>query len=93
MLGYLRYRYALVPRAMAVPGLIGVTLLMASGVAVLFGVIEAGCVCEPSGPSRKFLGALAWHLAHHQGLQSIRNHFREIQANACTFLAQIFNAY
>jgi hypothetical protein len=39
------------------------------------------------------LGAIVWHLADRQGIQSIRNRFREIQANACTTIAQIFNAY
>jgi Domain of unknown function (DUF4386) len=36
------YRSALVPRAMALLGLIGGPLIIASGVAVLIGVIEAG---------------------------------------------------
>jgi hypothetical protein len=42
MLGYLMYTSRLVPRAMAMLGLIGGPLIIASGVAVLFGVIEAG---------------------------------------------------
>jgi hypothetical protein len=42
MLGYLMYKSALVPRAMAMLGLIGGPLIIASGVGVLFGVIEAG---------------------------------------------------
>jgi hypothetical protein len=42
ILGYLMYRSALVPRGMAVLGLIGGPVLMASGVGVMFGVIEAG---------------------------------------------------
>ena len=40
MLGYLMYRSALVPRAMAVLGLIGGPLLFASGIAVMFGLYE-----------------------------------------------------
>ncbi len=44
LLGYLMYRSALVPRPMAVLGLIGGPLIIASGVAVLLGVIEAGSV-------------------------------------------------
>jgi Domain of unknown function (DUF4386) len=40
LLGYLMYRSALVPRAMAVLGLIGGPLVCASGVAVLFGLYE-----------------------------------------------------
>jgi hypothetical protein len=40
ILGYLLYRSGLVPRGMAMLGLIGGTLIIASGTAVLFGVIE-----------------------------------------------------
>jgi len=46
MLGYLMYRSALVPRGMALLGLIGGPLVIASGVAILFGVIEAGGVWQ-----------------------------------------------
>ena len=42
ILGYLMYRSALVPRGMAVLGLVGGPLIIASGLGVLFGVIEAG---------------------------------------------------
>ena len=42
MLGYLMYTSRLVPRAMAMLGLIGGPLIIASGVGVMFGVIEAG---------------------------------------------------
>jgi hypothetical protein len=44
MLGYLMYRSRLVPRGMAMLGLIGGPLIIASGVGVLLGVIEAGSV-------------------------------------------------
>jgi Domain of unknown function (DUF4386) len=40
LLGYLMYRSALVPRAMAVVGLIGGPLTFASGILVLFGFYE-----------------------------------------------------
>ena len=40
ILGYLMYSSALVPRAMAVLGLVGGPLIMASGIAVILGVIE-----------------------------------------------------
>jgi hypothetical protein len=40
LLGYLMYRSALVPRRMAMLGLIGGPLLFASGIAILFGVYE-----------------------------------------------------
>jgi Domain of unknown function (DUF4386) len=42
LLGYLMYTSALVPRGMAVLGLIAGPVLIASGIAVMFGVIEAG---------------------------------------------------
>jgi uncharacterized protein DUF4386 len=40
------YTSALVPRGMAVLGLIGGPLIIASGVGVMFGVIEAGVVVK-----------------------------------------------
>ncbi len=46
ILGYLMYTSRLVPRGMAMLGLIGGPLIIASGVAVLFGVIEAGGVWQ-----------------------------------------------
>src|SRR5829696_5606957 len=46
MLGYLMYRSGLVPRGMAVLGLVGGPLIIVSGVAVLLGVIEAGSVWQ-----------------------------------------------
>jgi hypothetical protein len=46
MLGYLMYTSRLVPRGMAVLGLVGGPLIIASGVGVLLGVIEAGGVVQ-----------------------------------------------
>ena len=46
MLGYLMYKSALVPRGMAMLGLIGGPLVIASGVAIVLGVIEAGSVWQ-----------------------------------------------
>ena len=46
LLGYLMYRSGLVPRRMAVLGLIGGPVLVAAAVAVLFGVFEAGSVWQ-----------------------------------------------
>ena len=40
MLGYLMYRSGLVPRGMAVLGLVGGPLIVASGIAVLFDVLQ-----------------------------------------------------
>jgi hypothetical protein len=57
ILGYLMYRSALVPRGMAVVGLIGGPLVTASGVAVLFGVIEAGSVWQAIATSRSSFGS------------------------------------
>jgi hypothetical protein len=46
ILGYLMYTSRLVPRGMAVLGLIGGTLIIASGVGVLLGLIEEGGVVQ-----------------------------------------------
>jgi hypothetical protein len=46
LLGYLTYRSTLVPRGMALMGLFGGPLVIASGVAILFGVFEAGSVWQ-----------------------------------------------
>jgi hypothetical protein len=46
LLGYLMYRSGLVPRRMAMLGLIGGPVLVAAAVAVLFGIIEAGSVWQ-----------------------------------------------
>ena len=59
MLGYLMYRSALVPRGMAVVGLIGGTGVCASGVAVLLGVIEAQSVWQGIGTIPEFFWELA----------------------------------
>src|SRR5215211_5622477 len=44
MLGWLMYRSGLVPRRMAMLGLVGGPLVCASGIAVMFGAFEAGSV-------------------------------------------------
>jgi hypothetical protein len=59
MLGYLMYRSALVPRGMAVLGLIGGPLIIASGVAVLFGVFEPGSVLGSLMVAPEFLWELS----------------------------------
>ena len=46
ILGYLMYRTGLVPRGMAVLGLIGGPAIMATGIAVMLGVIERGGVVQ-----------------------------------------------
>jgi hypothetical protein len=60
MLGYLMYTSRLVPRGMAVLGLIGGPLIIASGVGVLFGVIEAGGCGSSSRPSRSSFGSCSF---------------------------------
>jgi uncharacterized protein DUF4386 len=59
MLGYLMYRSALVPRGMAVLGLIGGPLVMASGVAAILGVIELGSVWQVLPALPEFVWELA----------------------------------
>ncbi|HET9965056.1 MAG TPA: DUF4386 domain-containing protein [Rubrobacter sp.] len=59
ILGYLMYRSALVPRAMAMLGLIGGPLIIASGVAVLLGVIEAGSVWQAIATIPEFFWELS----------------------------------
>jgi hypothetical protein len=59
MLGYLMYRSRLVPRGMAVLGLIGGPLVTASGVAILFGVFEAGSVWQGIAIIPEFIWELA----------------------------------
>jgi Domain of unknown function (DUF4386) len=59
MLGYLMYSSRLVPRGMAVLGLIGGPLIIASGVGVLFGVIVAGSVWQGIATIPEFLWELS----------------------------------
>jgi len=46
ILGYLMYRSRLVPRGMAIVGLIGGPLLVAASIAVMFDVIELGSAVQ-----------------------------------------------
>jgi hypothetical protein len=59
ILGYLMYTSALVPRGMAVLGLVGGPLIIASGVAVLIGVIEAGSVWQAIATIPEFFWELS----------------------------------
>jgi hypothetical protein len=59
ILGYLMYSSRLVPRGMAVLGLIGGPLIIASGVAVLLGVIEAGSVWQAIATIPEFFWELS----------------------------------
>ncbi len=53
------YTSALVPRGMAVLGLIGGPLIIASGVGVMFGVIDAGVVVKGIATIPEFLRELS----------------------------------
>src|SRR5215210_7313756 len=59
ILGYLMYTSRLIPRYLAVLGLIAGPLLIAAGVAVMFGVIEAGGVVQTIGSIPEFIWELA----------------------------------
>src|SRR5207247_7024868 len=59
ILGYLMYRSGLVPRPMAVLGLVGGPLVCASGIAVLFGVLAPGS----AGQAIATLPEAAWELS------------------------------
>ena len=57
ILGYLMYRSGLVPRGMAILGLIGGPLLVVAAIAIMFDVIERGPRCRASRPSRSSSGS------------------------------------
>ena len=59
MLGYLMYRSRLVPRQMAMLGLIGGPLIILSGLAVLFDVIEMGSAAQGIATIPEFLWELS----------------------------------
>src|SRR5215208_1494898 len=59
ILGYLMYSSRLIPRGIAMLGLIGGPLVIASGVGVLFGVIEAGGAWQGIATIPEFLWELS----------------------------------
>ena len=59
ILGYLMYTSRLVPRGMAVLGLIGGPLIIASGAAIVLGVIEQGGAVQTIAVMPEFLWELA----------------------------------
>jgi hypothetical protein len=59
ILGYLMYRSGLVPRRMAMLGLIGGPLIIASGTAVLFGAIEPGSSLQAIATIPEFIWELS----------------------------------
>jgi hypothetical protein len=60
ILGYLMYRSGLVPRGMAVLGLIGGPLLVAAAIAVMFDVIERGGAVQGIATIPEFLWELSF---------------------------------
>ena len=59
ILGYLMYRSGLVPRGMAMLGLVGGPLVMASGIAVMFDVIERGSALQAIATIPEFFWELS----------------------------------
>ena len=59
ILGYLMYRSGLVPRRLAMLGLIGGPLIIASGTAVLFGAIEPGSAGQVIATAPEFIWELS----------------------------------
>ena len=60
ILGYLMYRSGLVPRGMAILGLIGGPLLAAAGIAVMFDVIERGGTVQGIATIPEFIWELSF---------------------------------
>ncbi len=59
ILGYLFYRSGLVPRSMAMLGMIGGPLLIAAGIGVLFGVLEPGGTAQSLATVPEFVWELS----------------------------------
>jgi hypothetical protein len=60
ILGYLMYRSGLVPRGLAILGLIGGPLIVASGIAVMFDVIQRGSVLQGVATIPEFIWELSF---------------------------------
>jgi len=60
ILGYLMYRSGLVPRGMAMLGLIGGSLVVASGIAVMFDVIKRGSTVQGVATIPEFVWELSF---------------------------------
>lgn len=60
ILGYMMYRTGLVPRAMAMLGLVGGPLIVLSGTAVILGIIEAGSAVHNLAVIPEFLWELSF---------------------------------
>ena len=60
LLGYLMYKTGLVPRGMAMLGLVGGTLICLSGAAVILGLIEAGSTAQTLASMPEFFWELSF---------------------------------
>ena len=60
LLGYMMYKTGLVPRGMAMLGLIGGPLIVLSGTAVILGVIEAGSAAQTLASMPEFFWELSF---------------------------------
>jgi hypothetical protein len=60
LLGYLMYRSGLVPRQITLLGLVGGPLIIAAGIAVLFGVFEAGSAWQAIATIPEFFWELSF---------------------------------
>ncbi|MET0716609.1 MAG: DUF4386 domain-containing protein [Mycetocola sp.] len=60
ILGYLMYRSGLVPRGMAMLGLIGGPLIVASGIAIMFDLIERGSTLQAVATIPEFIWELSF---------------------------------
>jgi hypothetical protein len=75
ILDYLMYRSRLVPRGMAMLGLIGGPLICLSGIPVVMNIIGRGsCGAEHRDNPGVPLGAIPRHLSHRQRLRAIPDH-------------------
>ena len=59
ILGYLMYRSGLVPRGLAMLGMVGGALLLASGIAVLLGVFDKGSAPQAIATAPEFVWELS----------------------------------
>jgi hypothetical protein len=59
LLGYLMYRSGLLPRGLALLGLIGGPVVVAAGIAVLFGVFKAGSTAQTIATAPEFVYELS----------------------------------
>jgi hypothetical protein len=75
ILGYLMYRSGLVPRGMALLGLVAGPVLLIGGTAALLGVIEPDSALKSLAAAPEFVWELSLgHLPHGQGLQALTHH-------------------